>query len=74
MLAIETGWTPTIIAELPVQFVAACRWALYARAVAGDGLPSGEVPQGASPEIVRASLRVRQEVERIRAVLYPEGD
>lgn len=75
MIAMETGWTPDVLAELPDRFLGACRWVVYARAMAGDeGLPSGEIPQGAPPEALRAALRVKQQVETLRAALYPEGD
>lgn len=75
ILALDTGWTPRAIGALPARFRAACHWALYARALTGpEGIPSGDIPQGATPDVLRAAIRVREEVQAIRAVLYPEGD
>lgn len=71
MLALRTGWTPDVIADLPASFRAGCHWALYAGTIAGaEGLPSTEAAPGtkATPELQRA----RVEVARMRAVLYPE--
>lgn len=71
MLALRTGWTPDVIAELPVAFRDGCRWALYAQALAGpEGLPSVEVPPGtrATPELQARRI----EVKKLRDALYPE--
>jgi hypothetical protein len=71
MLALRTGWTPDVIAELPGAFRAGCHWALYAQTIAGpEGLPSTDLPPGtrATPEL--QSRRV--EVSRLRTMLYPE--
>lgn len=71
MLALRTGWTPDVIAELPVAFRAGCHWALYAGTIAGpEGLPFTEVAPGtkATPEL----QRTRVEVAKMRALLYPE--
>lgn len=75
MLALSTGWTPDVLADMPAVFRAACHWALYARAIVGpEGIPSGEVPQGATPDVLRAALELRQVAADLRTLLYPEGD
>lgn len=71
MVALQTGWTPDVIAELPVAFRDACRWALYAQVASGpEGLPSTDLPPGvrATPEFQQR----RVEVNRLRSMLYPE--
>lgn len=74
MTALRTGWTPDVLAEMPVAFRAACHWALYAETIAGpEGLPSTERPAGLPSEHAAAWLRTRAEVLRLRDVLYP-GD
>jgi hypothetical protein len=73
MLALDTGWTPDMLAEMPASFREACHWTLYGRALVGpEGLPSGDVPVSAPPDVKLAALRVRKETAAIRAVLYPE--
>lgn len=75
MLALETGWTPDVLAELPLPFVDACRWALYARAVAGpEGFPSTEVPSGASQDVRLAVARQAIAIDKHRKLLFPEDD
>ena len=73
MLALETGWTPDVLVDMPARFRAGCHWALYARAIAGpEGIPSGEVPPGATPDVLRAALELRTLTTQLRALLYPE--
>lgn len=75
MLALATGWTPDVLAELPMSFRASCHWALYAAAIAGpEGLPSTDIPKGASQETRLAILQQSAHIGRLRTVLYPEGD
>ena len=75
MLALATGWTPDVLADLPMRFRAACHWATYVRAIAGDeGLPSTSIPRQADAATRLEHLRVNAEVGRLRTLLYPEGD
>ena len=73
MLALETGWTPDVIAELPASFRDAAHWALYARAICGpEGLPSTDLPAGTrrTPEMAKAAIALKA----VRDGLFPEGD
>jgi hypothetical protein len=73
MLALDTGWTPDVLSAMPASFRAACHWALYARAIAGpEGIPSGEVPQGATPAVLTAALELRKLAAELRGLLFPE--
>lgn len=73
MLALETGWTPDVLAALPLRFRAACHWVLYTRALVGpEGLPDTTVPIHADPQVKAAAIKLRQNVEAIRAILFPE--
>jgi hypothetical protein len=75
MLALQTGWTSDVIGTLGPRFAAMCRWVLYARAVAGpEGFPNTDVPIHAPPEAKIAALKVRQAVDELRVLLFPEGD
>ncbi|HUT76768.1 MAG TPA: hypothetical protein VM285_03725 [Polyangia bacterium] len=75
MLAIETGWTPAVIAALPATFRSACHWALYARTLVGpDGLPSTRVPASAAPAVKMEAARLSVQVAKLREFLYPEDD
>lgn len=75
MLALETGWTPDVLAALPLAFKRKCHWALYARAIAGpEGLPSTEIPSGASSEVRLAAFRQNAALLPLRKLLYPEGE
>lgn len=75
MLALRTGWTSDVLADMPAGFRAACHWALHAEAIVGtEGLPSDDIPQGSSPDVLRAALERRQVVADLRTLLYPEGD
>jgi hypothetical protein len=73
MLALRTGWTPDVLAELPDAFRAGCHWALYAEAVCGpDGLPSVDIPASA-PYAQKVELqKARVEIVKLRDSLYPE--
>lgn len=73
MLALETGWTPDVLAELPDAFLAGCRWALYARSVAGpEGLPDVEIPPSAPWAQKVEMQRARVEILKLRTLLFPE--
>lgn len=73
MLAVETGWTPDVLASLPAAFRDACHWLLYARALSGpDGLPDTEIPSGLAVSERIAHLKQNAGVLRIRSILYPE--
>jgi hypothetical protein len=75
MLALEAGWTPDVLAQLPQAFRAACHWVIYSRALAGpEGFPNTDVPLHAPPEAKMAALKVRQTVDQHRALLFPPGD
>jgi hypothetical protein len=76
ILALETGWTPDVLADMPAGFRRACHWALYARAIAGpDGLQEPQHPgRGASPQASTAYARAKVLIKQIRDNLYPEGD
>ena len=75
MLALATGWTPDVLAELPLRFRAACHWALYARTIVGDeGL---NVPSpGAFADPVQKVQAAKNSViaGQIRKALFPEDD
>lgn len=74
MLALSTGWTPDVLADMPAVFRAACHWVLYVRAIVGpEGLPSTEVPRSASLEVRQAAARQSVHVANLRTLLYPEG-
>lgn len=76
MLALETGWTPDVIAELPRRFRLAAHWALFARAIVGpEGLPVLHAPAfGASGEAFAQHAAASAAVSGARLVLYPKGD
>lgn len=74
MLAVATGWTPDVLADLPLDFRSACHWTLYVKALVGDeGLPDLTVPQGASPAQRLEIGKARAAQARLRKVLYPDG-
>ena len=75
ILALDTGWTPDVLAALPLAFKRKCHWALYARAIAGDeGFPSTEVPAGADVRTRAAFAKLAVSVAEHRSLLFPEGD
>ena len=76
MVALETGWTPDMLAELPAGFLAGCRWALYVRAIVGaEGIGATDPPGPGLPVAQRmAAMRRNAEIARLRTHLYPEGD
>lgn len=75
MLALETGWTPDVLAALPLRFKRQCHWTLYGRAISGpEGLPSTELPAGASLEVRRAVLAQNAALLPIRSALFPEDE
>ena len=73
MLALETGWTPDVLADLPLPFKRKCHWVLFARTVSGpDGLPSTDIPSGLP---YAAKLEMQKQIIpalKMRALLYPE--
>jgi hypothetical protein len=70
-LALVTGWTPDVIADLPGSFRAGCHWSLYVTAIAGsDGLPAIEAGPGQRMTPEMQAQRVA--VLKLRADLYPE--
>ena len=73
ILALETGWTPRVIARLSAPFRAACHWALYARAIVGDdGLTDVEIPPGSNASQRLAIGKLRADIGKLRDILYPE--
>ena len=75
MLALETGWTPDVLADLPARFRQQCRWLLYARAVCGpEGLPVVTIPANAPIEVRLAAQESRAQLMKIRTLLFPDGD
>ncbi len=75
MLALATGWTPDVLADLPERFRRACHWALYAQAVVGpEGLPTITVPHGAPLEERARALRAMAAIDQVRRGLFPDGD
>lgn len=73
MLALETGWTPDMMADLPVRFRQQCRWLMYARAICGpEGLPVVSIPAGAPIETRLAMQESRVQVAKLRSVLFPD--
>lgn len=73
MLAIETGWTPDVIAELPTRFHQRCRWLLYARAICGpEGLPTVEIPRQGSADARLAAMKAKAAIAPIRSLLFPD--
>lgn len=74
-MALATGWTPDVIAELPTRFRAACHWRLYAGALAGpEGFPSTDIPAGAPTDVRLAIGQQRAQIGKLRTVLYPEDE
>lgn len=74
ILALETGWTPDVLTELPAAFRAACHWVLYGRAIAGpEGLPVVQIPAGAPAAARTEAARQSVHVAQLRTLLYPEG-
>lgn len=75
MLALQTGWTPDVLAELPTRFLRRCRWLMYARAIAGpEGLPVVDIPSRAPIEVRLAAQESRAQLMKIRTLLFPDGD
>lgn len=75
ILALDTGWTPDVLGDLPLAFKQKCHWALYARAISGpEGFPPTEVPSGASQEIRLAYARQAIAVDKHRQILFPGDD
>ena len=74
MLALRTGWTPDVMAELAPRFHAAVHWAMYAEAICGaEGLPPTEITGGSMAER-QAALRRNAALLPLRALLFPGGE
>jgi len=75
MVALETGWTPDVLAEMPDRFRRGAHWALYARAIVGqEGLSVPTLPEGASPVQRVALAKARIHADKLRQVIFPEDD
>lgn len=73
MLALATGWTPDVLADLPGRFRRACHWALYVTRMAPDGLQDIDLA-GLTPEQKVEAAKAKLEMQAIRELLFPEGD
>lgn len=75
MLALRTGWTPDVLADLPMRFRSAAHWAMYARTLAGpEGLPPTEIPQGAPNAVKAQAMQRNAAMMPLRKILFPEDD
>ena len=76
MLALATGWTPDVLADLPGPFRRACHWALFTRTIVGsDGLIEPERPAvGSSLEARKTYGEQMRDIARIRKTLFPEDE
>ena len=79
MLALATGWTQSVIGgdtgEVSDDFRRACHWALFVKALVGDGLPQIDRPgRGATPEQLTAYARDARAVSDIRRAIFPEDE
>lgn len=73
MLALETGWTPNIIGQLPAAFRAACHWAILARTVVpAEGLSDMDIPFDADPAMKLAIVKARAATVHLREFLFPD--
>jgi hypothetical protein len=74
MLALETGWTPDVIASLRARFRAACHWALFIRAILPEGIPP-EMPVNSRDANARfAAVKQRHAIDQLRQVIYPADE
>lgn len=75
-LALETGWTPSVLVDLPDRFRRACHWALFVRAIVGsDGMPQVPKITPGLPTADKAEIqRVRAAISQLRTAIYPEDD
>lgn len=75
MLALRTGWTPDVLADLPLRFRSAAHWAMYARVLSGpNGLPSTDIPQDTDNATKAAAMRRNAALMPLRKALFPEDD
>lgn len=73
MLALRTGWTPDVLADVGVRFRRACHWALYARVLSGpNGLPSTDIPAGADISVKSQAMQRNAALIPLRGHLFPE--
>lgn len=74
ILALETGWTPDVLVDLPGQFRRASHWTLYARTLVGDdGLQEIDVA-AVSREHKAEAARAAMANADVRKHLFPEDD
>lgn len=73
MVALRTGWTPDVLAELPLAFRRACHWAIYAESIVGnEGLQQVQIPHGAPP-LVRAKAQAQVgALLQLRSIIFPD--
>ena len=75
ILALDTGWKPREIGDLPAPFRAACHWAIFARAICGpEGLQEVAIPHGASTDVRLEAQQQRAAQGRLRTLLYPADE
>ena len=83
MLALRTGWTPDVLAELPATFRGAAHWTLYAEAFAGvftDLLsatrrdPPDHLTGAARVEFMSARRAAREALPMLRDDLFPPDE
>lgn len=75
MLALRTGWTPEVLAELPLRFRGAAHWAMYAKTLAGpEGLPPTDLPQGVPNSVKQEAMLRNAALLPLRRLLFPEDD
>jgi hypothetical protein len=74
MLALETGWTPDVIATLSARFRAACHWWLYVRTLLPEGFPEMPSLNGMSPMQKADVAKQRIQLAKLRTVVFPADE
>lgn len=75
MLALATGWTPDVLAELPAKFRAACHHVLLMRTLLPDeGLAPLPDTAGMTGQQKAAIARAAIAQAELRKLLFPEDD